>query len=155
MYSVSLRPKNKLIIAYCFEHSKGKIHLDTMVTAYPAQTRNTQSSGQPAACLMIRLTWCHSLFWNQMPLKWYSTAAAPRTHARPPLGVGRRAAPQSAPSLPTRTHSSLWAPACQSWSTGLPWSLMPPFHQRGQIFLKLHTHTRTEREQHRERKHTI
>lgn len=133
MFSVLLKLKNKLIIAYCFEYSKGKICLDTMVTAYPAQTHNTESTGQPAACLMIRLTWCHSLFWNQMPLKWYSIGAAPQTHALPPLGVGSRTAPQSKGFLSTRTHSSAWTPICQyqSGSTGLPLWVIPPFHQLG------------------------
>lgn len=135
MFSVFLRLKNKLIIAYCFEYSQGKIHLDTMVTAYPAQTRNTESTGQPAACLMIRPTWSHSLFWNQMPLKWYSTVAAPWTHALPPVGVGSWTAPQSTGFLSTRTHSLVWTLVCQyqswPWSTGLPWSVIPPLHQLG------------------------
>ena len=45
----------KQIIACCF-YSQGKIHLDRTVTEYLAQTLNTEIAGQPAACLMIRLT---------------------------------------------------------------------------------------------------
>lgn len=105
---LELKPKNKLIIAYCFKHSQGKIHLDTKVTAYPAQTRNSEIIGKPDDCLMIRPTWCHSLFWDQMPLNWCSTGAAPRTHALPPVGVGSWTAPQIAGFLLLTTHSLAW-----------------------------------------------
>lgn len=128
---LKLKLKNKLMIAYCFDYSQGKIHLDTKVTAYPAQTRNTEITGKPDACFMIRPTWCHSLFWNQMPLKWYSTGAAPRTHALPPVSVGSWTAAQSTGFLSTTTHSLAWTPVCQfqswTWSTGLPWSVMHPW----------------------------
>lgn len=123
--------KNILIIVYFIDYSQGKTHLDTMVTAYPVQARISEITGPAGGNLVIRPTWCHSLFWNQMPLKWCSTAAAPWTHARPPVGAASRTAPQSAGFLSTRTHSSAWPPVCHSrrwpWSTGLPWSVMHPW----------------------------
>lgn len=125
-----LKLKNKLAVALCL-YGQGKIHLDSIVTAYPMQTHNTENTGQLAARLMIRLAWCHSLFWNQMPLKWYSIGVAPRTHVLPPVGVGSWAPPQSTRFLSTRTHSLAWAPVCQyhywTLSIGLPWSVMSPW----------------------------
>lgn len=108
-----------------------------MVTAYPVQACITEITGPASGNLVIRPTWCHSLFWNQMPLRQCSTAVALWTRARPPAGAVSPSSPQSAGFLPTRSHSSARPPLCCCppswlWSTGLPWLVMHPW-----IFCKL------------------
>lgn len=108
-----------------------------MVTAYPVQACITEITGPASGNLVIRPTWCHSLFWNQTPLGQCSTAVALWTRARPPAGAASPGSPQSAGFLPTTSHSSARpaAPRCcccccppgWRWSTGLPWSVMHPW----------------------------